>query len=74
MADTKTAGIMIDDWKLPIFKKTLDAKGYKYTQHPGLTDDTVLLKVRTKSIAKLQPIVKRMNAEAAKQKGKLTNG
>lgn len=64
----KTAAIVLDNWKLPIFKKTLDREGYKYSQHKGLTDDTTTLKVETESIAKLQPVVERMNAEAARLK------
>ena len=65
---TKTAAIVIDDWKLSIFKKTLDKEGYEYTQHPGITPCTITLKVTTDSIAKLQPIVERMNVEAAESK------
>ncbi len=57
--------IAIDDWKLPIFQKTLDKKGYKYTKHPGLTPNTLFLKVETDTIGKLQPIIERMNQEAA---------
>ena len=29
------AGIMLDDWKLPIFKKALDDAGFEYEQSPG---------------------------------------
>jgi hypothetical protein len=59
----KTAGIAIDSWKLPIFKKHLEAAGYAYTQHLGLTADTLLLKVKTERLALLLPIVKKANAE-----------
>jgi hypothetical protein len=41
------AGVVIDDWKLPIFKRHLDAAGFTYTQHPGVTKDTITLKVLT---------------------------
>ncbi|MCK5504063.1 MAG: hypothetical protein KAJ10_02815 [Thermodesulfovibrionia bacterium] len=64
----KIAGIVIDDWKLSIFKKTLDKEGYEYTEHKGLTKKTLILKVKTDSIAQLQPIVERMNAEAARSR------
>lgn len=64
----KTCGIALENWKLPIFKKTLDREGYKYVQHKGLTNDTVVLKIKTESIAKLQPVIERMNAEAARLK------
>lgn len=59
---TQTAGIAIDNWKLPIFKRHLDAGGFSYTEHPGLTADALVLKVETPTIAILQPVV-----EAAQQ-------
>lgn len=64
----KTAAIVIDDWKLTIFKKTLDSEGYKYTEHNGPAQGCITLKVKASSISALKPIVKRMNAEAAKSK------
>ena len=60
----KTAGIVIDDWKLPIFQRHLDAAGFAYTQHPGLTTGTLLLKVTTDWISTLQPIVEAAQQEA----------
>ena len=42
-----TAGIVIDKWKLLIFKKDLDTHGYKYIVHTGLTPDSLLLKEYT---------------------------
>ena len=60
----KKAAIVIDAWKLPIFKKTLDAEGYKYSEHIGPGKYCITLKVETDSIAKLQPVVERMNKEA----------
>jgi hypothetical protein len=39
-----TAGIAIDRWKLAIFKRHLDGAGYGYTEHPGVTADTMLLR------------------------------
>jgi hypothetical protein len=57
------AGVVIDGWKLPIFKRHLDAAGYKYTEHPGLTADTLTLKVTCEWAHKLQPIVKAANDE-----------
>jgi len=62
------AAIVIDSWKLSIFKKTLDEEGYKYTEFNGPTDDCITLQVITGSIAKLKPVVERMNAEAARSK------
>lgn len=64
----KKAGIVLDKWKLPIFKKTLDAEGYKYKQYPGPFHDSITLQVETDDIAKLTPIVENMNAEAARSR------
>lgn len=35
----KTAGVVIDDWKLPIFKRHLDGAGSKYTEFLGENDE-----------------------------------
>lgn len=64
------AGVVIDDWKLPVFKRHLDAAGFKYTQHPGVTPDTITLKVITEWVHKLQPVVKAANDECAANRGK----
>ena len=62
----KTAGVVIDDWKLPIFKKHLDAAGYTYTEHPGVTSKTLTLRVTYKWVSELKPIIEAANAECRK--------
>lgn len=62
------AGVVLDSWKLPIFKKHLDTAGYTYTEHPGLTPDSTLLKVTCDYAYQLMPIVKAAAYEAAKEK------
>lgn len=59
----KTAGVVIDSWKLPIFKKHLDAAGYAYTEHPGITQSTLTLRVSYEWLRDLQPIVEAANKE-----------
>ena len=59
----KTVGIAIDDWKLPVFKRHLDRAGYSYTQHPGLTKDTLFLKVKAEFVSDLQPIIEAAQKE-----------
>lgn len=59
----KTVGIAIDDWKLPVFKRHLDRAGYRYTEHPGLTKNTLLLKVKTEFVSGLQPVVEAAQKE-----------
>jgi len=60
------AGIAIDDWKLPIFKRHLSEAGYQFEQHPGVTKDTLTLTVFATSIDELGEIVLAANTEAAK--------
>lgn len=57
------AGVVVDGCKLPIFKRHLEVAGYKYTEHPGITADTLTLKVTCDWAHKLQPIVKAANDE-----------
>lgn len=58
----KTA-IALDAWKLAIFKRHLDAAGYSYTEHPGLTADMLILKVKTERVSDLQKVVERAMKE-----------
>ena len=62
------AGIMLDDWKLPIFKKALGDAGFEYEQSPGITEDTLLLTVKTDDLHVLSLIVQKANNDAAKSK------
>ena len=59
----KTAAVAIDAWKLAIFKRHLDAAGYSYTEGPGLTPDTLFLKVKTDLIAPLQRVIEAAQKE-----------
>lgn len=64
----KKAAVAIDDWKLPTFKKHLEDAGYSYTEHHGVTKDTLLLQVQYEWVADLQPIIEAANAECANAK------
>lgn len=61
-----TAGVVIDDWKLPVFKKHLDTAGYSYTEHPGITKGTLTLKVKYEWVADLKQIIEAANEECRK--------
>lgn len=63
----KKAAIAIDAWKLPIFSRNLVAKGYHYTEGPGLTPGTLFLYVETDNMQALGQTVLACNKEAAKQ-------
>lgn len=60
------AGIAIDAWKLPIFKRHLSKAGYTFEQAPGLTADTLTLTVLTASAKELEVVVRAANTEAKK--------
>jgi len=64
----KTAAVAIDDWKLPTFKRHLDAVGYSYTVGPGVTHDTLILKVKFEWVRELKPIIEAANAECANER------
>ena len=51
------AGVVIDDWKLKIFTEELNKGGFEFTQHPGVTDDTLILQVMTPSAEALTPTI-----------------
>lgn len=59
------AAIAIDDWKLPIFKRHLEAAGYTFTQSVGFTPSTLLLAVAHDDLGALHGVVKAANTEAA---------
>ena len=64
----KKAAVMIDDWKLPIFKRILDDAGYKYAQLPGLTADTICLQVEYDFVSTLKPFIEKAQTECGKIK------
>jgi hypothetical protein len=64
------AGVVLDDWKLPIFKKHLDAAGYKYDEPVPFTNGTLTLKVHYEWVSQLQPIIEAAQRECAEAKEK----
>jgi len=62
------AGIVIDDWKLNIFKKHLDSSKYQYEVKNGITKDTLSIFVEFENFGVLETIVKAANDEAATSK------
>lgn len=61
----KTAAVLIDDWKLPIFERHLKKAGYKYEVKTGVTKDTLTLRVKYEWVAELQPVIVAANQECA---------
>lgn len=62
------AGVAVDDWKLPVFRKLLTEAGFEFKEGPGLTADTSFLTVETPSAAALIPTVEKCQAECRKSK------
>lgn len=62
------AGIVIDDWKLGIFKKHLNKSKYQYEVKNGITKDTLSIFVEFENVGILETIVKAANDEAATSK------
>lgn len=64
------AGIVVDDWKLPVFRERLTAAGFTYTDAGGLTHDTTVLTVVTDDVSRLGDIVKECQRECHRQRNK----
>ena len=62
----KVPGVGLDDWKLPIFKKHLDAAGYKYESSANFTEGTLILRVHYESVHAVQPIFEAAQRECAR--------
>lgn len=64
----KTAGVLIDAWKLSIFEKHLKEAGYSYEIAPWLTPECLILQVQFEWVAKLQPVIQAAQKECAETK------
>jgi hypothetical protein len=60
------AGIALDDWKLPVFRKRLAAAGYQYTDAGALVAGTTILTVETDNILALKAVLEECQAECRK--------
>ena len=61
------AAICIDAWKLPIFERHLTQSGFTFETHPGITDDSLTLKVDTDSGGDLVNACTQANLEASRK-------
>ena len=57
------AGIAVDNWKLPVFRKLLTEAGYEFQDGGALTADATLLTVETNDMLKLKKVIERCQAE-----------
>ena len=61
--------IVIDNWKSPIFEKTLKEEKYKYKKINNCPiKDSITLKIETDDVDRLGVVVKKMNDKASKSK------
>jgi hypothetical protein len=62
------AGIVINQWKLPIFSRHLQAAGFHYEQMPGPVPDTYLLTANfeREQQQRIAQVVLAANVEASK--------
>lgn len=61
------AGVILEKWKVEIFKRHLTLAGYSYTVEPGF-EDIAVLKVSTKSVEALQKVFKAAMLECEKKR------
>lgn len=66
--ETKTAGILIDEYKLPVFESGLKEAGYTYIVPPCSVRSVVVLKVTCTDLLRLEELTKKLNLEATKLK------
>lgn len=57
------AGIAVDDWKLPVFRRRLEADGYQYQDAGPFTGDTTFLTVETDDLLALKKVLEACEAE-----------
>lgn len=63
------AGIVVDDWKLPIFRTRLAQAGLKYEEAGGaLLAGATLLRVETSDLNKLNAVLEACQAECKRSK------
>ena len=61
------AGIAVDDWKLPVFRKRLRKAGYRYEDGP-LVGGTTLLTVETNDMLKLKRVLEQCQSECREKR------
>lgn len=64
------SGIVLDAWKLTIFKRRLDQAGFTYEQHPGITSATIILTVESDDLTGVTAVCQAATAEAARVKNR----
>ena len=61
-------GIMVDDWKLPIFEKRLKEEGIEYENMGSPESGVILLTLEHDDPLSLSPLMEEMNNAARRSK------
>lgn len=62
------AGIVVDNWKLPVFRTRLTEAGYEYQDGGPLPGDTTLLTVETSDMLALKKVIEACQTECRKRR------
>ena len=62
------AGIAVDDYKLPVFRRRLSEAGYTYEDAGPVTGDTTLLTVETDDMLALKRLLEQCQSECREMK------
>jgi hypothetical protein len=62
------AGIGVDNWKLPVFRRRLAEAGYEYADAGSIGGDATLLTVKTTDVLALKKLLERCQAECREMK------
>lgn len=62
------AAIVVDNWKLPVFRRRLKKAGYEYEDGGGLTSDTTVLTVETSNLLALKKVLEKCQSETARSR------
>lgn len=70
MPDIKKAALVVDDWKLPIFRRVLGKYGYEFEVVPySLANQTTLVRIYTTDLEALKVVMREAADEAEKSRG-----
>ena len=64
----QTAGIAVDNCKLPVFRRRLKEAGYEYEDAGPVTGDTTLLTVKTTDMLALKQLLGKCQVECREMK------
>ena len=62
------AGIAVDDWKLPVFRRRLGVAGYAFEEKNGLNKGVSIITVETDNLIALKKVIEDCQAECRKSK------